>query len=83
MMEIIKHVFVFAPWQETFADAGDGDGGAGEHHLGRFGLILGELFDNFGTFWIYFRTPMHLFLVFQPKIVLLEMAHTKFVSSIR
>ena len=36
-----KYVFsiCFAPWQDTFADAGDGDGG--DH--------LGPLLDHFGT----------------------------------
>ena len=67
----MKHVFFYkfsAPWQETFADAKDGDGGGTIwHHFGTilrpFGSILGP--------------PM------QPKINFLEMAHTNLVSSMR
>ena len=33
---------LFAPWQETFADAGDADGG-------------GTIWDQLGPFWIDFE----------------------------
>ena len=82
-----QYVFLytlFAPWQETFADAGDevgnGCGGGGGGHLGpfqdHFNSILVYLWDHFGT-------PMTQQYVFKPKINFLEMAHTNFVSSIR
>ena len=37
-----------APWQETFADARDGDGEG--DHLGPFGTIFEPLWDNFGSY---------------------------------
>ena len=54
-MEIIKNVFfsnLLAPWQETFDDAGDGDGGGGRtiwDHLAQF-------WDHFGTILYYFKS---------------------------
>ena len=75
-MEIIKKCFfsnLFAPWQETFADAGDGDGGP-------FGTILDPFKDHFR---IILRPPLPENYVLQPKINFLEMAPTNFVSSIR
>ena len=55
-MEIINNVFFviynsFAPWQETFADAGDGDGGG--DHLGQFWIHFKIILT---PFWIHFRT---------------------------
>ena len=40
--------YLFAPWQETFADAGDGDGERGWDHLGPFGT-------NLVSFWNHLR----------------------------
>ena len=55
---------LFAPWQETFADAGDGDGG-GEPFRIHFKIIL-------TPFEIHFKTilgpPMPTNYVLQPKI---------------
>ena len=69
---------MFDPWQETFADAGDGDG-VGDH--------LGPFYANLKTiltqFWIILRPPCPPNYVFRPKINFLEMAHTNFISSIR
>ena len=73
-LKITKYVFFlsfFAPWQETFADAGDGDGG-GDH--------LGSFYDHFRTI---VEPPMQNIYVFRPKIIFLEMAYTIFVSSTR
>ena len=50
---------LFAPWQETVADAGDGDGG------GTIWDHLAPFRDDFGTilgpFWIRFRTILDSF----------------------
>ena len=74
---------LFAPWQETFADAGDGDGMGGDH-FGPFGIHFKIMLTPFG---INFRTvlgsPMPTNYVLQQQINFLEMAHTNFVSSIR
>ena len=65
---------LFTPQQETFAEAGDGDGG------GAFGTILKQ-------FKVHFRSmlgpPMPPPKKDQPKFNFLEMGHTNFVSSIR
>ena len=60
-----------APWQETPAEARDGDGDGG-----------GAFRNMSGPFWDHFRTPILQNYVFQPKINFLEMAHTNFFSSI-
>ena len=58
----------FAPWQETFADAGDGDGMGGTM-WDHFKIIVGPFYDHF-------RTPMPIKYVFRPEITFLEIAHT-------
>ena len=63
----------FAPWQETFADAGVGEGGP-------FGPILGSFHNHFRTI---VRPPLPPKYIFQAKVNFLEMAHTNLVSSIR
>ena len=60
---------LFAPWQETFADARDGDG------VG-LGWWVGSVGDHLGPKMEHFKTPTKY--VFQPKNDFLEMAHTIF-----
>ena len=67
---------MLAPWQETFADARDGDGEGG----GPFGISLGPFCNHLKTI---LRPPMPLNYVFHQNINYLGMAHSNFVSSIR
>ena len=66
---------LFAPWQETFANAADGDG------EGPFETMSDSFQDNFTSmldqFQHHFKTHYaKKKYVFQPKIKFLEMAHT-------
>ena len=61
---MIKHAlfsnFVCDPWQETFADAGDGDVRVGWLGVGGlFGTIWDYLKTILGPFWINFKTILN------------------------
>ena len=74
---------LLVPWQETFADAGGGDGGgAFGHNWDHFEIILNPLWINFRTIFGRPYAPPQIKQK-STKINFLEMAHTNFVSSIR
>ena len=59
----------FASWQETFADARDGDDGGGGNIWDHFGIILGACWIHFGTI---LRRPMQKQKFVNPKSVSLK-----------